>query len=99
MSELIAVGERILQDEQLRIERAALEAQAMAELRVAAPAILDLLSAMSARLAVVEAQVAANTRMVMATRIRRPVRDASGTIQYVVDEIDPPPGVAALAGA
>lgn len=92
----MAIGERILADEQARIERVAAEAQAMAELRVAAPAILDLLATVATRLAQLENNVATLTRMVMATRIRRPIRDVSGQIQYVVDELAPPPAVAAL---
>jgi multidrug resistance efflux pump len=102
-SELVSAGYAILAEQQARTARAEAEVQAIAELRIAAPAILDLLTAMAARIAGLEQQVVMShekmdhcTAMVMATRIRRPIRDASGTIRYVVDELAPPPDVAAL---
>lgn len=82
MSELVAIGEQILAAEQARIDEgnAAAEAQAL-------PQVLALLGAISARLAQVEGQLVALTQVAMAPRVRRPVRDASGAIQYVVDEL------------
>lgn len=97
MSAIVAEGERLLAELQsLADEEAAeqaqaeLEAQALAELRLTAPAILDLLHTVLARLSTVEQKVDAAYQAVCATRIRRPVRDELGTILYVVDEMQPP---------
>lgn len=97
------MGEELLAAEQARIDRAAAEAMAVAELRVAAPAIIDLLTAVVARLAALEYEVQQNRAGIdraigymMATRIRKPIRNAAGEIIYVVDELAPPPDVAAL---
>lgn len=89
MNEVVAAGEKILRGEATRI-RAEAEAMAMAELRTTAPAILDLLAAISTRLASVEAELAATRRDVQATRIRRPHRDINGQIDYVVDSVIEP---------
>lgn len=86
MSELVAIGERILQEEQLRLERAD-AALAVSEVREALPQVLALVGTIAARLSAVEAQLAELTRVEMAPRIRRPVRDASGVILYATDEL------------
>lgn len=101
VSSIVAEGQRILDEQRALIAQQAaeeaaeqaqaeLEAQALAELRLTAPAILDLLTAVLARLAAAETEIEATKQMCMATRVRRPVRDELGTILYVVDELQPP---------
>lgn len=97
MSELVAEGRRLVAEQEAERRRAEQEAEAMAELRVTAPAILDLLTAISAQLVAfgarldqLEARQDNTWQAVIATRVRRPVRDELGTILYVVDELQPP---------
>lgn len=91
-NEIVAAGERRMAAEAARL-RAEADAQALAELAATAPAILNLLTAMSSRLAGVEAELASTKQMVMGARIRRPHRDANGQIDYVIDEIVPPDAI------
>lgn len=93
MSSIVAEGEALLAAEAARREaavQAEAEAQALAELRATAPALIELLNTVVTRLATLEMQGAEIRQMVMATRVRRPVRDDLGTILYVVDELQPP---------
>ena len=93
MSKLLDEGRELLAREaaqQAAADQAAAEATAIAELRLSSGAILELLGTVVSRLALLEAQVERTESMVMATRVRRPVRDELGTILYVVDELQPP---------
>lgn len=86
MSELLAIGEAILAAEKREVEHEDV-VLAVSELRAALPAIEMLLGRLESRLTRLEMRAIELNRAVSAARIRRPVRDASGAIQYVVDQI------------
>lgn len=66
------------------------EARERQLLMVGTAQIVELLTTIVNRLAVLEQVVAATHQQVLATRYRRLVRDASGMILYAIDEAQPP---------
>jgi len=54
------------------------------------PALIALVTGLCDRLSTLEAKVEQNFQAIVATRVRRPVRDDLGTILYVVDELQAP---------
>ena len=69
---------------------AAAEATRELELAAVGGSLVELLSTVISRLAGLEAEVVGLRAQVVASRVRRPVRDDLGTILYVVDELTPP---------
>lgn len=81
--------------------RAQLDADLAADATVAAlgTQIVSLLTAVLDRLGQLETKQAETQAMVVATRVRRPIRDELGSILYVVDELRPPEWAAPLSPA
>ena len=83
-------GLELLAAQQAAADQAAAEAREQQLLALGTANIVALLNTVIARMNVLEAQVQALSTNVLASRIRRPVRDANGQIQYVVDELQGP---------
>lgn len=84
-------GARIIAEQQAATQAAAdqlaAEAREQELLATGTANIVALLTTVMARLVSLEETVATLNRQVVASRIRRPVRDEDGTIIYVVDEL------------
>lgn len=84
-------GARILAEQQAAAQAAAdqvaAEAREQELLALGTANIVSLLTTVLDRLVSLEATVATLNQQVVASRIRRPVRDETGTIIYVVDEL------------
>lgn len=93
MPSAVEVGLALMLDQEARATASA-QAQVHAEEQQLVGAlgsqILGVLTAVLERLNALEAKQVETMQCVIASRVRRPIRDELGTILYVVDELQPP---------